>query len=156
MLPPAPVMFSTRTVCPRLFVIRSAMIRAIVSVGPPAENGTTIVTGFVGKLCANAALQKETTATAKKRNLFMTPPLRAMVTAALSAGESGLWTYISGIALGSADRRHPAKHVVHRRLEELRPAGAGAGGRLALRVRPRERRHALEVRHRVDEVGVVS
>src|ERR1041385_5618849 len=45
MLPPAPVTFSTRTVWPRLFVIRSAMMRAIVSVGPPAENGTTTVTG---------------------------------------------------------------------------------------------------------------
>jgi hypothetical protein len=43
-------MSSTTTGCPRLFVIRSAMIRAIVSVGPPAENGTTIVTGRVGKL----------------------------------------------------------------------------------------------------------
>src|SRR6266850_6931668 len=80
MLPPAPVTFSTTTVCPRLFVIRSAMMRAIVSVGPPAENGTTIATGRAGKLCADAAPQQETTATTKSRNRFMAPPLRNMVT----------------------------------------------------------------------------
>jgi hypothetical protein len=62
------------------------MIRAIVSVGPPAENGTTTVTGFVGKFWANAALQKETVATAKSQNLFMAPPLRAMVTAIFCFG----------------------------------------------------------------------
>jgi len=62
------------------------MIRAIVSVGPPAENGTTIATGRAGKFWADAALHKET-ATAKSRNLFMAPPPRTMVTAAFSAGE---------------------------------------------------------------------
>jgi hypothetical protein len=51
------------------------MILAIVSVGPPAENGTTIVIGRVGKFCADAALQQEITATAKSRNLFMAPPV---------------------------------------------------------------------------------
>src|SRR2546423_8903068 len=80
MLPPAPVTFSTTTVCPRLFVIRSAMMRAIVSVGPPAENGTTIVTGRAGKFCAHTALLQDSTATAKSRNRFMEPPLRTMVT----------------------------------------------------------------------------
>src|SRR4051812_23932062 len=73
MLPPAPVTFSTTTVCPRLFVIRSATIRAIVSVGPPAENGTTTVTGRVGKFCANPVLQ-QSIATAKIRIKFITPP----------------------------------------------------------------------------------
>src|SRR5205085_3845082 len=74
MLPPAPVTFSTTTVCPRLFVIRSAMIRAIVSVGPPAENGTTIVTGRVGKFCADA-VQQNTIAAANSPNRFMEPPI---------------------------------------------------------------------------------
>src|SRR5438105_6708941 len=72
MLPPAPVTFSTTTVCPMLFAIRSAMIRAIVSVGPPAENGTTIVTGRVGKFCADEVLQN-TIAAAISRNRFMAP-----------------------------------------------------------------------------------
>src|SRR5581483_1802254 len=58
MLPPAPVVFSTTTVCPRLCVIRAAMILAIVSVGPPAENGTTSVTARVGKFCAPTAPAK--------------------------------------------------------------------------------------------------
>src|SRR5205085_10374927 len=74
MLPPAPVTFSTTTVCPRLFVIRSAMIRAIVPVGPPAENGTTIVTGRVGKFCADA-VQQNTIAAANSPNRLMAPPV---------------------------------------------------------------------------------
>jgi hypothetical protein len=43
MLPPAPVTFSTMTVWPSERPMRSAMIRAMVSVGPPAENGTVSV-----------------------------------------------------------------------------------------------------------------
>jgi hypothetical protein len=35
-------------ICPSDVRIRSAMMRAIVSVGPPAEYGTTIVIGRVG------------------------------------------------------------------------------------------------------------
>src|SRR5215470_16719741 len=42
------------TVCPSDTLIRSARIRANVSVGPPAANGTTIVMGFVGYACAPA------------------------------------------------------------------------------------------------------
>src|SRR3954465_7436397 len=76
MLPPAPVTFSTTTVWPRLFVIRSAMIRAIVSVGPPAENGTTTVTGRTGKFCADAALQQKAAANASSRGRFMAPLFR--------------------------------------------------------------------------------
>src|SRR5262249_44454910 len=63
--PPAPVTSSTSTVWPRLFVMRSAMMRAIVSVGPPAENGTTTVTGFAGKLCAMAPPPQRASASAK-------------------------------------------------------------------------------------------
>src|SRR6185295_2210107 len=55
MVPPAPVVLSTTTVWPIALVMRAAMMRAIVSVGPPAENGTTIVTGLAGKPCAEAA-----------------------------------------------------------------------------------------------------
>src|SRR5678815_4416598 len=87
MLPPAPVTFSTTTVCPRLFVIRSAMMRAIVSVGPPAENGTTIATGRAGKFCADAALQQAASATVKSRNLFMPPPLRNILEDKASEGK---------------------------------------------------------------------
>jgi hypothetical protein len=37
MVPAAPVVFSTMMICPSDVRIRSAMMRAIVSVGPPAE-----------------------------------------------------------------------------------------------------------------------
>jgi hypothetical protein len=40
--------------CPSVTRIRSARIRAIASVGPPAENGTTMVRGCDGKLSASA------------------------------------------------------------------------------------------------------
>src|SRR5580658_9757929 len=43
------------TVWPRARLIRSARMRASVSVGPPAEKGTTIVTCFDGNVSARAA-----------------------------------------------------------------------------------------------------
>ena len=46
--PPAPLTFSMTTGWPSAPRIRSAMTRASVSVGPPAGNGTTIVTGRDG------------------------------------------------------------------------------------------------------------
>src|SRR3954469_4443299 len=107
MLPPAPVTFSTTTVWPRFFVIRSAMMRAIVSVGPPAENGTTIETGRVGKFCADAAVQQDTAASTKSPNRFMAPPLRNMV------------------ALRSVPRRARNRVVRIQHLERAAPAVLG-------------------------------
>src|SRR4029079_12142138 len=52
MLPPAPSVLSISTGWPRGFLMRSPMMRARVSVGPPAENGTKIVTGLDGYVCA--------------------------------------------------------------------------------------------------------
>jgi hypothetical protein len=45
---------STITVWPSVRLIRSARMRASVSVGPPAVNGTTSVICFDGKVCALA------------------------------------------------------------------------------------------------------
>src|ERR1700674_420006 len=47
-------MFSTTTVCPSERRRRSAVMRASVSVGPPAENATTSDNGLVGQACAPA------------------------------------------------------------------------------------------------------
>src|SRR6266852_5248418 len=47
-VPAAPLTFSIITGCPSETCILAAMIRASVSVGPPAENGTTIVIGCEG------------------------------------------------------------------------------------------------------------
>src|SRR5690606_38508905 len=57
MVPPAPALFSTRTVWPSVGRMASASERATLSVGPPAENGTTRVTGFEGKSAACAGLR---------------------------------------------------------------------------------------------------
>ena len=54
MVPAAPVVLSTITVWPSVRLIRSARMRASVSVGPPAVNGTTSVICFEGKVCAAA------------------------------------------------------------------------------------------------------
>src|SRR4051812_878357 len=55
MVPPAPAMFSTMTRAPILSPKPCAMRRAIASLGPPAANGTTIVTCFVPlPACAEA------------------------------------------------------------------------------------------------------
>src|SRR5262245_30664499 len=61
-VPPAPALFSIRNCWPSRCDIRSANMRASTSVLPPAANGTTTVTGFVGQpscaqaLCAHAAV----------------------------------------------------------------------------------------------------
>jgi hypothetical protein len=47
-VPPAPATFSTTTGCPSNCDIDWAVTRAIVSVGPPAANGTITVIGRVG------------------------------------------------------------------------------------------------------------
>src|SRR5262245_32382568 len=53
--PPAPVTSSITTGWPSEACIGSARIRHSVSSGPPAENGTMIVTGLDGNACAFAA-----------------------------------------------------------------------------------------------------
>ena len=52
--PPAPVTSSITTDWPSVPCICSARMRHSVSRGPPAEKGTMIVTGLVGKACALA------------------------------------------------------------------------------------------------------
>jgi hypothetical protein len=48
-VPPAPAVFSMMMLWPPSgFLIASARSRATLSVGPPAANGTTIVTGLSG------------------------------------------------------------------------------------------------------------
>ena len=48
MVPPAPPTFSIVICCPSSFDIACAVTREIVSVGPPAAAGTTMVIGLVG------------------------------------------------------------------------------------------------------------
>jgi hypothetical protein len=45
----------------------SAMMRAAVSVEPPGGKGETSVTGFDGKVCANAAIDVNAAAAAANR-----------------------------------------------------------------------------------------
>src|SRR4029077_2656730 len=56
MLVPPPGRFSIRTCWSHVFESRSATMRAITSVGPPAANGTTIRTGWGGQARAFAGL----------------------------------------------------------------------------------------------------
>src|SRR6185312_16335117 len=53
-MPPAPPMFSTITVWPRISPMRCAITRPSTSVGPPAANGMIIVTARSGKPAAPA------------------------------------------------------------------------------------------------------
>src|SRR4051812_48600962 len=62
MLPEAPATFSMMTDCPSEGRMPSAIMRAIVSVGPPAGNGTTTVTGRAGYVCATPLSANATTA----------------------------------------------------------------------------------------------
>src|SRR6266480_492567 len=60
MLPPAPARFSTTTCWPMFSLIVLATMRATVSVPPPGSKPTTIVTGLLGKPCANAVAANRT------------------------------------------------------------------------------------------------
>src|SRR5262249_40785224 len=53
-VPPAPLGFSTTTCWPRTSLSPWARMRPATSLGPPAANGTTRVSGRVGKFCAGA------------------------------------------------------------------------------------------------------
>src|SRR5258708_2202091 len=76
MVPPAPVTFSTTTVWPNARPMRSAMMRAMVSVGPPAANGTVTVTGREGYAWAAATIESADNAaaarTCTRSGVFMT------------------------------------------------------------------------------------
>src|SRR5512134_3612720 len=47
--PLAPARLSTTIGCPSSSVSRGAIVREVMSAGPPAENGTTIRIGLLGK-----------------------------------------------------------------------------------------------------------
>ena len=49
-MPPAPARFSTTTGWPRISLMTGATARAVTSTLPPAENGTMIRIGSLGKL----------------------------------------------------------------------------------------------------------
>src|SRR3954469_7994504 len=127
MLPPAPVTFSTTTVWPRLLIMRSAMMRPMVSVGPPAEKGTTIVTGLAGNFCADAALAVRTSASAKSRMPFMAVPL------------SGDYTPLAADSHVAARRAVVATVLADQRVVAALGAGC-AGEHRRLLLRPGRRR----------------
>src|SRR5216684_3366852 len=52
--PPAPPRFSTMTCCPRASEKAGATVRAVMSTLPLGGQGTTILTGRLGKSCAKA------------------------------------------------------------------------------------------------------
>ena len=54
LLEPVPATFSTMTCWPSVLEKLSAVMRAMMSVGPPAANGTIMAIGFVGNDCAMA------------------------------------------------------------------------------------------------------
>jgi hypothetical protein len=57
--------------------MRGATSRAVMSVGPPAENGTIMRSGFAGKDCADAGAagnRQQKTAAARSSWLMTDPP----------------------------------------------------------------------------------
>src|SRR5437762_3448491 len=81
MLPPAPVTFSMTTACPSDRRMGSVRIRARVSVGPPGANGTIMVIGRLGYLCAQAtdatqAVRSAVMITRRRSRFFMMFVLR--------------------------------------------------------------------------------
>src|SRR4051812_40171954 len=76
MLPPAPALLSTTTGTPRLSESFFAMMRAAVSVAPPAANPTMSVIGRVGHVCAQVSPAANSVAAARRmeRARFMSAP----------------------------------------------------------------------------------
>src|SRR5262245_23978770 len=72
MVPPAPVGFSTITDWPSETFIRSARMRASVSLGPPAGYGTTMLIVRDGKLSASALPTSAATMVNAAMNDFVT------------------------------------------------------------------------------------
>src|SRR5436190_18840557 len=88
MLAPAPVTLSMITGWPSDTRMRSERMRASVSVGPPAGNGTMMVSGRDGK---GSALAPQLTASAKAAAtaaIFMFPPVVACKMTCAGAGTS--------------------------------------------------------------------
>src|SRR5262245_31949471 len=69
-MPPAPPTFSTTTCWPSSSLMRCAMMRPMVSCGPPAANGMTIVTGRVGKSSPLAGPSSASTAATAANSMF--------------------------------------------------------------------------------------
>src|SRR5712671_6004336 len=72
MVPDAPVTFSMMTGWPSDVRMASLRLRARVSTGPPAPNGTIRVTGCDGNGCPTATRTHAKMATAKPRDSFLT------------------------------------------------------------------------------------
>src|SRR5262245_37406926 len=70
-VPPAPATFSTMIGWPSVFCIYSPTMRAIVSVGPPAANGTIMVIGLSGYSAAAGARwpRRANSASAMRRDM---------------------------------------------------------------------------------------
>src|SRR5438552_11089197 len=79
-MPPAPATLSTITCCPSNCDMRGEMMRATTSIGPPAANGTTMVTGRPGQSCA-AAGDAAAAASATAISILGMAPSRASVLA---------------------------------------------------------------------------
>src|SRR5688572_28283921 len=75
MMPVAPARLSTTIGWPSSSVRRGATWRTVMSVGPPAENGTTMRIGFAGKDCAaTAAGNRQAARQAAQSGVFTVDP----------------------------------------------------------------------------------
>ena len=81
-------MLSTTSCWPSSSDIRGVMMRATTSIGPPAANGTTIVTGRAGQSCAEAATVA--TANAASAVPMMRVDFLGMAVGAPDANESSI------------------------------------------------------------------
>jgi hypothetical protein len=85
-MPPAPPTFSTITCWPRISDSRAATIRPMMSAPPPAANGTTMVMGRLGQLCAAAGAWAATQAKTDAAAMLMKLRLSIMSGSRLEHG----------------------------------------------------------------------
>src|SRR5262249_22068379 len=129
-MPPAPETFSTTTCWRRTSARCCCSTRASVSIGPPAANGTTMVTGRFGQSCACAALVHTVpiTAAAIRIARMVSSLVAALTLSTALAGEHSHDRVPDGMhkQREPGDRLCGGGHIGSRRLARDR-------GRLALR-----------------------
>src|SRR5258708_38135863 len=125
--PPPPGMFSMMTCWPSVSPSAGCRMRASVSIGPPAANGTTMVTGRTGQSCAPATLPPSASAAAKESTCDSRQRRSGI--------EIGIMAPLIRLELQLADEFLPARHLRYHPLAQHAGAGqlqldAGGGGAL--------------------------
>src|SRR5262249_46072500 len=171
MVPPAPGRLSMTMLCPRIDVRRCPIRRAITSAGPAGAKPTTILTGLLGNVCADAMpLAAQATATMPLRNVGLASmavapdfipkstrerPSRSMRPKGIASRLLIHHAVAQRADAGNLDLEHVAGLHPQRRIAAMTDPFRRAGGdHVARRKRREVRAEGDDLRHGIDqEIG---